>query len=162
MHSKELHFPASLASGFSAALAKGRLDLVSLTGASRWFFVIAVPAAECRRVYSVISSWHCGFEVTQSGLPHYCALASPGTRTRVLRDRSLETASGGLGGHAASQAAVWEGDRSRVGKPRVGKHPEKIQTSPCPSCGLLQGRATYPTHVLLLLTQSHPSLLSWI
>lgn len=71
---------------------------MSLTGASRWFFVIAVPAAECRRVYSVISAWHCGFEVTQSGLPHYCALASPGTRTRVLRDRSLETASGGLGG----------------------------------------------------------------
>lgn len=89
---------------------------MSLTGASHWFFVIAVPAAECRRVYSVISAWHCGFEVTQSGLPHYCALASPGTRTRVLRDRSLETASGG-GGHAASQAAVWEGDRSKVGKP---------------------------------------------
>lgn len=88
---------------------------MSLTGASRWFFVIAVPAAECRRVYSVISAWHCGFEVTQSGLPHYCALASPGTRTRVLRDRSLETASGGLGG-ACSFPSSSVGRRQEQGR----------------------------------------------
>lgn len=45
---------------------------------------------------------------------------------------------------------------------RVGKPPEKLQTFPCPSCGLLQGRAAYPIHVRLLLTQSHASLSSWI
>lgn len=62
---------------------------MSITGACCRFFVRTVVAAECRRLYSVLSAWHRGFEVTQSGLPHYCASASPGTRTWVLTDRGL-------------------------------------------------------------------------
>lgn len=64
LHSKETYFPASLASGSSAGLAKGKLYLVFITGASHRSLVIATLAAGCRRLYSDLPAWHHGFEVT--------------------------------------------------------------------------------------------------